>query len=142
MIRTVLLAGLLAPLCAVVPALAQTPAQTPARAPASAPVATAPAAPGVIAAPTVQPADPLSPAALVGVDGPEVERRLGRPSLTRAEGRGAMWTYRRAECSVFVFFEQGADQIYRVTGLDAGARRLNAPTPTPEACLAGPPAAP
>lgn len=137
MTRAVLLAGLLAPLCAAVPALAQTPAQT-----AAGPVATAPAAPGAIAAPAVQPADPLSPAAFVGVDGPEVERRLGRPSLTRAEGRGAMWTYRRAECSVFVFFEQGADQTYRVTGLDAGARRLNAAAPTPEACLAGPPAAP
>lgn len=144
MTRFAIVAGLLA-LCAAAPAFAQTPVPTaPVATAPGAPVATAPAqTPGVPGAPaTAAPADPLAVTSLTGLAGPEVEQRLGRPSLTRAEGRGAMWTYRRAECSLFVFFTQGADAVYRVSGFDAGSRRLNAPAPTPEACLAGPPVAP
>lgn len=104
----------------------------------AAPPPPAPVAPAPVAAIVVAPVLPPPPApvtALVGSDGPAVQARLGEPSLTRAEGQGALWTYRREGCAILVFFRQ-TEGVYRVTGLEAGASRLGAPAPDVETCAA------
>ncbi|HYF23698.1 MAG TPA: hypothetical protein VD929_09900 [Caulobacteraceae bacterium] len=89
-----------------------------------------------------QPAKPasakLTAAALVGADGKEVERRLGEPETARAEGDGAMWTYRLKSCALHVFFRRpDAQGTLRVTGSAAGPLKRGEPVPAVDACLAG-----
>lgn len=105
--------------------------------PPPAPVAPLPVA--AVAVPPVAPPPPPPLSALVGADGPAVQARLGEPSLTRAEGQGALWTYRREGCAVLVFFRQQGG-VYRVTGMEAGASRLGAPAPDVETCAGRSPA--
>jgi len=80
----------------------------------------------------------LTAAALVGADGKEVERRLGEPDAARAEGDGAMWTYRLPNCALHVFFRRpDAQGVLRVTGAATGPLKRGEPTPAVDACLAG-----
>lgn len=77
-------------------------------------------------------------AALVGSAETDVRARLGEPDVARREAQGAMWTYRRPDCSVFVFFQQRTDGL-RVSSLSAGPRREGAPAPSLDSCLASAP---
>lgn len=94
---------------------------------AQAPVATAPA--------------PAAGAtALVGAGEADVRTRLGQPDVARREGRGAMWTYRRPTCSVFVFFQDRPGEGLKVSSVSAGPRSLSEAAPSLDACLAASPA--
>lgn len=54
----------------------------------------------------------------------EIEHILGTPTIARAEGMGAMWTYQLPGCVGFVFFEAGVPgQDRRFVGATTGPRR-------------------
>ncbi len=101
----------------------------------AAPMAGAPAdQPPVVEGPAA-----ATPDGLVGFAEADVRTRLGEPDVARREAQGAMWTYRRTDCSVFVFFQQRTDGL-RVSSLSAGPRREGAASPSLDVCLAAPPA--
>lgn len=72
---------------------------------------------------------------LIGAGEAEAVIRLGRPDIARREAGGAVWTYRRPSCALFLYLRaQGPD--LRVTGAAAGPRRRGQPAPDTNACLA------
>lgn len=66
----------------------------------------------------------------------DVKARLGAPDVARAEGKGAMWTYRLPDCALFVFFRSQQGQPLKMSGATAGPRvRGRSPPPVNE-CVA------
>ena len=73
---------------------------------------------------------------LLGLDEAGARARLGAPDIARAEGAGALWTYRLTDCALFVFFKKAEGQPMKVSGAASGPReRGRAPLPV-EACIA------
>jgi hypothetical protein len=64
-----------------------------------------------------------------------VRERLGDPDVSRAEGKGAFWTYRLPNCALFVFFHESSRGL-RVTGASTGPRKRGEPPMTVQQCLA------
>ena len=64
-----------------------------------------------------------------------VRARLGDPDVSRAEGKGAFWTYRLPHCALFLFFREGPKGL-RVSGASTGARKRGEAPLGVEACLA------
>lgn len=93
----------------------------------AAPLAAPQAAPMIPVAPTVQ--------GLLGRSEAEVRRILGEPRIARREDGGAMWTYRRPTCALFVFFRRSGREGMRVTGLSSGPLQDGGAAPDVEACL-------
>ncbi|MDP8917239.1 MAG: hypothetical protein M3M95_08575 [Pseudomonadota bacterium] len=84
-------------------------------------------APMIPVAPTVE--------ALLGRSEAEVRRILGEPLIARREEGGAMWTYRRPTCALYVFFRPSGREGMRVTGLSSGPLQQGAAAPDVNACL-------
>jgi hypothetical protein len=80
------------------------------------------------------PAANLAVSSLTGMKAEMAEVALGPPDVARNEARGAMWTYRKADCVLFVYLADKGDGM-RITGFSAGPRRAGDQTPTAEACL-------
>ena len=87
-----------------------------------------------------QKAAPRIPAfhGLMGAAEADVSARLGKPEVSRAEGAGAMWTYRLPDCALFLFFRAGAGagQTLHVSGASAGPRSRGQTPLAVEACIA------
>ncbi len=65
----------------------------------------------------------------------QVRARFGDPDVSRAEGKGAFWTYRMPHCALFLFLQDGAHGL-KVSGAATGPRKRGEPVLTVEACLA------
>ena len=65
----------------------------------------------------------------------EVTGRLGKPDVSRAEGAGAMWTYRLPDCALFVFFRRSAPEGLKVSGAAAGPRSRGRNPPPVNECV-------
>jgi hypothetical protein len=77
----------------------------------------------------------LTLATLRGLSDAAVKARLGAPQLERAEGAGALWTYRLRDCALLVFLvDQGG---LKVVGAEASPLVRGGPVPAVDACLAG-----
>lgn len=85
-------------------------------------------APMIPVAPTVK--------TLIGRNEADIRKLLGQPRIARGEGSGAMWTYRRPTCALFVFFRKSGREGLRVAGVSAGPLQRGAPAPDADACLA------
>ncbi len=72
---------------------------------------------------------------LLGDSEAEVTARLGAPDLARAEGRGAMWTYRLPDCALFVFFRRSGVEPLHFDGATAGPRMRGRNPPPVNQCL-------
>jgi hypothetical protein len=72
---------------------------------------------------------------LMGVGEADVTERLGAPDLSRAEGKGAMWTYRLPDCALFVFFRRSVPEGLRVSGAASGPRTRGRNPPPVNECL-------
>jgi hypothetical protein len=78
---------------------------------------------------------PLTVEALKGATEAEARARLGAPDVARAEGKGALWTYRLSDCALLVFFRSEGDGPRRLSGASSSPRRRgDAPAPV-DACL-------
>lgn len=77
---------------------------------------------------------PPTLATLTGSDEAIVKAALGVPDVARAEGAGALWTYRFPQCALLVFFRQTGRSL-RVSGAAASQRRTEAPVEVDQ-CLA------
>ena len=87
-----------------------------------------------------KPAVPRTPAfhGLMSATEAEVAARLGKPDISRAEGAGAMWTYRLPECALFVFFRRSGSEGLKVSAVAAGPRsRGRNPPPVIECVTEG-----
>jgi hypothetical protein len=73
---------------------------------------------------------------LLGAGEQETRIRLGAPDIARQEAGGAMWTYTRPGCALFVFFKASGREGLRVVGANAGPRRRGEAAPAVETCLA------
>ncbi|HEY5411336.1 MAG TPA: hypothetical protein VIJ94_11485 [Caulobacteraceae bacterium] len=73
---------------------------------------------------------------LLAATEPEVTGRLGAPDLSRAEGAGAMWTYRLPDCALFVFFRRSGVEGLKVSGAASGPRMRGRNPPPVNECLA------
>jgi hypothetical protein len=87
------------------------------------------------------PAANLSVAKLTGLRAEVAEVALGTPDISRREARGALWTYRKSGCVLFVYLADKGDGL-KVTGISAGPRRTGEAAPAVDACLAEQPPAP
>lgn len=85
------------------------------------------AAPAAAQTPTV----PL----LIGAGEAEARIRLGAPDIARREARGAVWTYTRPGCALFLYLRLDAGAL-RVVGAGVGPRRRGEAAPAVDACLA------
>jgi hypothetical protein len=65
----------------------------------------------------------------------EVTSRLGAPDIRRAEGKGAMWTYRLPDCALFVFFKHSEAEGLKVSGAASGPRVRGRNPPPVNECL-------
>jgi hypothetical protein len=63
-----------------------------------------------------------------------VRAHLGEPSIARAEGKGAFWTYRGPRCALYIFFRE--DGGLKVSGAAVGPRKRGVPAPDLDTCLA------
>ena len=72
---------------------------------------------------------------LLGAGEAEARIRLGEPDVARREAGGAVWTYARPSCALFLYFRPEGGRM-RVTGAAAGPRRRGEAAPAVEACLA------
>jgi hypothetical protein len=81
------------------------------------------------------PAANLSVAKLTGLKAEVAEIALGTPDVARREARGALWTYRKSGCVLFVYLADKGDGL-KVTGLSAGPRRAGETAPSVDTCLA------
>ena len=72
---------------------------------------------------------------LMGGSEADVTQRLGPPDLARAEGKGAMWTYRLPDCALFVFFRRAAPEGLKVSGAASGPRTRGRNPPPVNECL-------
>ena len=86
------------------------------------------------------PAANLAVSALTGMKAEMAEVALAPPDIDRREAHGAMWTYRKDACVLFVFLADKGDGL-KVTSLAAGPRRAGEAAPTTDACLKAPAAA-
>jgi hypothetical protein len=77
-------------------------------------------------APQPKPKPPPDPTELVGSNTAQLERRLGKPTLTHGYGDARVWQYTSPHC-VIDFFLYRSDQGYKVTHIDSRARRGDAP---------------
>jgi hypothetical protein len=80
------------------------------------------------------PAANLAVSSLTGMRAEMAEVALGPPDVARREASGAMWTYRKAECVLFVYLADKGDGM-RITSLSAGPRRAGDQAMTADACL-------
>lgn len=80
---------------------------------------------------------PPTAASFIGSDEAAVRARLGEPTLARAEGAGAMWTYVTEACALHMFFRLDRDGRMKVNAAGAGPRRRADATPDVDACVAG-----
>jgi hypothetical protein len=76
-----------------------------------------------------------APDSLADLTTRQVRQRLGEPSVSHAEGKGAMWTYRGDECALMVFFEDKGKGL-RAAGAVTGPRRRGEPVPQLDDCMA------
>jgi hypothetical protein len=81
------------------------------------------------------PAASLTPASLTGLRAEVAEIALGAPDIARREAKGALWTYRKSDCVLFVYLADKGEGL-KVTGVSAGARRAGEAAPSVETCLA------
>ena len=65
----------------------------------------------------------------------ETISRLGAPEIRRAEGSGAMWTYRLPDCALFVFFKKAGTEGLKVSGAASGPRMRGRNPPPVNECL-------
>ena len=72
---------------------------------------------------------------LIGAGEAEARIRLGQPDIARREARGAVWTYTRPGCALFLYLRADAADL-RVVGAAAGPRRRGEAAPATDACLA------
>jgi hypothetical protein len=63
-----------------------------------------------------------------------VRSRLGEPSIARAEGKGAFWTYRGQNCALYIFFKDEGG--LKVSGAAVGPRKRGVTAPDLNICLA------
>lgn len=75
-----------------------------------------------------------SPDDLVGLDGPSVERLLGKPDLSRKEPFAEVWQYAHGDCVLFLFIYTQEANIARVSHAETGARDGGA-IPEPGQCV-------
>jgi hypothetical protein len=80
------------------------------------------------------PAANLAVASLTGMKAEMAEVALGPPDIARSEAKGAMWTYRKPDCVLFVYLADKGDGM-RITGLSAGPRRAGDQALSADACL-------
>lgn len=71
---------------------------------------------------------------LVGLDGPAVEKLLGKPDLSRKEPFAEVWQYAHGDCVLFLFIYAEAGGVTRVSHAETGARDGGA-TPEPGQCI-------
>ena len=64
----------------------------------------------------------------------KVRARLGEPSIARAEGKGAFWTYRAPRCALYIFFKDEGG--LKASGAAAGPRKRGVAAPDLDTCLA------
>jgi hypothetical protein len=83
------------------------------------------------------PAASLAVDTLTGMKAEIAEVALGPPDVARREAHGAMWTYRKDSCVLFVYLTDKGDGL-RVSGLGAGPRRAGEDAPRAEVCLKAP----
>ena len=75
----------------------------------------------------------LEPGSLVGLNGDQLERRLGEPDYLRAEDTTRVWQYRLDQCVVdFVLYRNGSG--YRVAAWD-GRHRISGRGYDHRACI-------
>lgn len=79
----------------------------------------------------------LTAQALTGLPEAAAREQLGAPDIARREARGALWTYRKSDCVLFVYLADRGEGL-KVTGVSAGPRRVGQAAPAPDACLAQP----
>ncbi len=72
---------------------------------------------------------------IVGLGEAEARRRLGAPDLERAEGVGALWTYRLDDCALLVFLRRGSGDALKITGAETSPRRRGEARPELAVCL-------
>jgi len=84
-----------------------------------------------------RPAAPRTPPfhGLLAATQQEVTSRLGAPDVARAEGAGAMWTYRLPDCALFVFFRRSGTDGMKVSGAAAGPRTRGRNPPPVNECV-------
>ena len=77
-------------------------------------------------------------ASLMGSDETRLKTELGEPELMRAEGDGALWTYRLQGCALYVFLgRDAASGPWKVKGAQAGPLKRGGSTPDVDVCLKG-----
>jgi hypothetical protein len=79
---------------------------------------------------------PLTLAVLTGATQAEARARIGAPDLARAEGAGALWTYRLKDCALLVFFRSRDGGALKLSGATSSPRRRDEAPPPVDACLA------
>lgn len=83
----------------------------------------------------IAPAGPdPTPAQLVGLDADQLDRLLGTPDFTRADGPAQIRQYREAGCVLDVFLYSDSAGSYRVTHVDGRERVLSGGDAAP-ACV-------
>ena len=75
-----------------------------------------------------------SPDDLVGLDGPSVERLLGKPDLSRKEPFAEVWQYTLGDCVLFLFIYNEEGNTARVSHAETGARDGDK-NPEPGQCI-------
>lgn len=75
-----------------------------------------------------------TPAQLVGLDADQLDRLLGTPDFTRADGPAQIRQYREAGCVLDVFLYSDSAGRYRVTHVDGRERVLSGGDAAP-ACV-------
>lgn len=77
-------------------------------------------------------------AGLVGSDEARLKAELGEPELMRAEGDGALWTYRLPGCALYVFLgRDSAASAWKVKGAQSGPLNRGGTAPDVDVCLKG-----
>jgi hypothetical protein len=77
----------------------------------------------------------LTLSTLVGRTETELRASLGDPELRRAEGEGALETYRLPNCSLMVFLHKEGTAELKVTGAQTGPLERGGQAPDVDACL-------
>jgi hypothetical protein len=88
-------------------------------------------------APERKPGEPAPTLAeLVGSDETRLKAELGEPELMRAEGGGALWTYRLPACALYVFLGRDTPtSAWKVKGAQAGPLKRGEQAPDVDVCL-------
>ena len=66
----------------------------------------------------------------------EIERVLGAPDVARNDGAGAMLTYRRQSCALFLVFTSDQRNAMRLREAHVEARRQSQAAPSVDRCAA------